>query len=324
VVDDPVLIDGWFPVARAESITLGTVTAVRLLGEDLVIWRGEDGVHAWKDLCVHRGTRLSLGTAGRDTLSCPYHGWTYDESGHCVHIPAHPKQIPPAKASVVTYQAQERYGLVWISLGDPSQDVPEFPEDGQPGYDYVLSGPFGPIQASAPRIIENFLDVAHFPFVHRGVLGDESRPEIEPYEVELDPSGITARKVVVYQPDPYGTGVGDEVSYSYRVPRPFTAYLAKETRKGTRLSILFPITPHDERISSAWFYMAMSDTEGLDKGQIDRFHSSILAQDVPIVESQRPELLPLDLQAELHLQSDRAAIAYRKWLNELGLSFGTS
>ncbi len=47
-------------------------------------------------------------------------------------------------------------------------------------------------------------------------------------------------------------------------------------------------------------------------------------QDVPIVESQRPELLPLDLQAELHLRSDRTAIAYRKWLREPGLTFGTA
>lgn len=50
----------------------------------------------------------------------------------------------------------------------------------------------------------------------------------------------------------------------------------------------------------------------------------ITLQDVPIVESQRPELLPLDLQAELHLRSDRTAIAYRKWLRELGLMFGTA
>ena len=50
----------------------------------------------------------------------------------------------------------------------------------------------------------------------------------------------------------------------------------------------------------------------------------ITLQDVPIVESQRPELLPLDLQAELHLGSDRTAIAYRKWLRELGLTFGTA
>jgi vanillate O-demethylase monooxygenase subunit len=54
------------------------------------------------------------------------------------------------------------------------------------------------------------------------------------------------------------------------------------------------------------------------------YQDRIFAQDQPIVQSQRPELLPLDLQTELHLKSDRTAIAYRKWLNQLGLSFGTS
>jgi phenylpropionate dioxygenase-like ring-hydroxylating dioxygenase large terminal subunit len=58
--------------------------------------------------------------------------------------------------------------------------------------------------------------------------------------------------------------------------------------------------------------------------QIRQFEDMIVLQDVPIVESQRPELLPLDLQAELHLHSDRTAIAYRNWLRQLGLTFGTA
>jgi phenylpropionate dioxygenase-like ring-hydroxylating dioxygenase large terminal subunit len=58
--------------------------------------------------------------------------------------------------------------------------------------------------------------------------------------------------------------------------------------------------------------------------ELRAFQDEIVSQDVPIVESQRPELLPLDLQAELHLRSDRTAIAYRKWLKELGLTFGTA
>jgi len=61
---------------------------------------------------------------------------------------------------------------------------------------------------------------------------------------------------------------------------------------------------------------------------VRQFEDMITWQDVPIVESQRPELLLLDLQAELHLRSDRTAIrtaiAYRKWLRELGLTFGTA
>ena len=54
------------------------------------------------------------------------------------------------------------------------------------------------------------------------------------------------------------------------------------------------------------------------------FEDRIVAQDIPIVESQRPELLPLDLQAELHLRCDRTAVAYRKYLKELGVTFGTA
>ena len=51
------------------------------------------------------------------------------------------------------------------------------------------------------------------------------------------------------------------------------------------------------------------------------YQNAIFAQDRPIVESQRPALLPLDLQAELHLRSDRTALAYRKWLKEQGINF---
>ena len=54
------------------------------------------------------------------------------------------------------------------------------------------------------------------------------------------------------------------------------------------------------------------------------FDDEMIAQDIPVVESQRPELLPLDLQAELYLRSDRAAIAYRKWLRQIGLKYGTA
>jgi len=66
------------------------------------------------------------------------------------------------------------------------------------------------------------------------------------------------------------------------------------------------------------------DYGDLSDEEISGFQDEIIKQDIPVVESQRPELLPLDLQAELHLRSDRTVIAYRKWLRELGVSFGTA
>ena len=65
---------------------------------------------------------------------------------------------------------------------------------------------------------------------------------------------------------------------------------------------------------------------GHDVPEVDlrSFQDKITSQDIPVVESQRPERLPLDLQAELHLRSDRIAVAYRRWLRSMGLTFGTA
>jgi len=322
MINDLVLINDWHPVATVQQLAEKGIVSTRLLGEDLVIWRADGEVRAWQDLCIHRGTRLSLGKISGDTLACPYHGWVYNGAGSCIHIPAHPDQAPPAKAHVKSYQAQIRYDLIWVCLGKPANDIPFFPEWEKSAYRKILCGPYA-VAANGPRVVENFLDIGHFPFVHEGILGDQAHPEIEDYTAEVGPHGVEAKGVRVYQPNPYGTGVGDVVSYTYRVLRPLTAYLLKES-DGPSFSILRTSTPHERVSSTMWMWMAMNYSHETPAAELIAWQDSIVAQDLPIVQSQRPELLPLDLQAELHLRSDRTAIAYRKWLNELGLTFGTS
>ena len=102
------------------------------------------------------------------------------------------------------------------------------------------------------------------------------------------------------------------------------AYLAKDAEGGVRFTLAAFLTPHDELHTTAWFYMAVS--AGVDTPDADMiaYQNAIFAQDRPIVESQRPKLLPLDLQAELHLRSDRTGLTYRKWLNEQGVNYGTT
>ena len=92
---------------------------------------------------------------------------------------------------------------------------------------------------------------------------------------------------------------------------------------GPKFAMYFTITPVAECFSIAWTYVAR-DYGDMSDEQTRQFEDMITLQDIPIVESQLPELLPLDLQAELHLRSDRTAIAYRKWLRQLGLTFGTA
>jgi vanillate O-demethylase monooxygenase subunit len=55
-----------------------------------------------------------------------------------------------------------------------------------------------------------------------------------------------------------------------------------------------------------------------------QFQDKLIEQDRVILESQQPEMLPLDLQTEMHHKSDRLSISYRKWLREIGVSFGTA
>jgi phenylpropionate dioxygenase-like ring-hydroxylating dioxygenase large terminal subunit len=179
------------------------------------------------------------------------------------------------------------------------------------------------VQASAPRLVENGLDVAHFAFVHEGFLGDADHAEIPDYEVTLDDSGVCAKDLRFWQSNPDGTGVPGYVSYTYWVPRPLIT-LVRKTSTGPVFALLHPVTPVDEFHSIGWICVAMNYGHDVPDAEIRNFQDIVYRQDIPVVESQHPELLPLDLQAELHLRCDRTSIAYRQWLDRLGVGLGTS
>jgi len=141
--------------------------------------------------------------------------------------------------------------------------------------------------------------------------------------VEATADGIEARDIGVWQPDPDGTGQSAEVKYTYRVLRPLTAYFLK-SHQDQKFSIFCCVTPLDDCESAARMIMALNYAPETSDEQLRKYQDVVSAQDIPIVESQRPELLPLDLQAELHLRSDRTAIAYRQWLAKTGLKHGTA
>jgi phenylpropionate dioxygenase-like ring-hydroxylating dioxygenase large terminal subunit len=91
-----------------------------------------------------------------------------------------------------------------------------------------------------------------------------------------------------------------------------------------RFGILAQVAPVDAGTCETRMVIAMNYGHDVPEADLLRFQDAVTAQDKVVVESQRPELLPLDLQSELHLRSDRMAIAYRKWLREIGLSYGTA
>jgi len=334
-LDDPRLLTEWLAVGWSREVVRGGTLARRMMGRDLVFWRASNedtGLHCWLDLCVHRGAKLSLGTiqncidgdarGGGDCLVCPYHGWRYAASGQCVSIPAHPGLAPPAKARVQTFQVRERYGVIWVCFGEPAGELPEFSLADDAGFRVLLAGPYR-FRALGPRLIENLLDVAHLGIVHAGLLGDPGQSEIEDYEVGMGERGPEAKEIRIWQPNPDGTGAGAHVAYHYEVQGPLTAGFVK-THGAQRFGMLASVAPVDAEFSEMRLAMALNYGQEVSDEELIAFQDRVTEQDRAIVESQRPELLPLDLQAELHLRSDRMAIAYRKWLREIGFSYGVA
>ena len=328
-MSDPLLLNDWHPVADALALSPRGIGKATLLGRDLVLWRSADGeAHAWEDRCAHRGSRLSRGRIVADEVVCAYHGWRYGASGRCTAVPAHPGIELPEHFRVNAYHAKERYGLVWACLGEPAGDVLPFPEYDDPNLRKVLCGPYE-VASSGPRIVENFLDMAHFPFVHPGVLGEPGRSEVRDYEVRpFDDGtgwgGVEAIGCFFWQPRTNTLSqAGSDVEYAYRVTRPLTAILDKipERQDGFREAISLHVQPVGEERSVAWIIMAMTNFVQSEE-ELRAFQDRIFLQDKPIVENQVPLRLPLAPRAELPVRADKLAVAYRRYLREKGLRYG--
>lgn len=313
----------WHPVCKSEELQ-DDPKQVFVLGERVVIFRNEKGVHAFKDLCIHRGAALSLGKVVDGNLVCAYHAWEYNSEGTCVKIPALPCERPiPKKAKATVYHCQEYLGLIWVNLGDEPIQLINYPEYNQEGYHTIICGSYE-VKANAPRIIENFLDVSHLMFVHEGMLGDTDHAEIVDYDVEFLDGRFITSKIPVYQPNADGRSKGGYTDYVYEILSPTAARFTKTTEgSDEEFTILTMVNQEDHEQCNV--YMLLTRNYDLDQPDepFREFQDTIFYQDLDVVESQKPELLPLDLQAEMHLKSDALTIAYRRWLDELGIENGT-
>jgi len=120
----------WLPVAMSRELVVGTPKRVRMLGENFVAFRGDDGVVGVLDeLCPHRGASLVLARTEGCALRCLYHGWKVDRSGAILEMPSEPEGSAfAAKVSTTAYPVHEAGGLVWTYLGAlvPAPPVPDF------------------------------------------------------------------------------------------------------------------------------------------------------------------------------------------------------
>ena len=156
--------EGWYWALRSGSLTKGAVAPVKLLGRDLVAWRGQDGVVRVADaFCPHMGAHLAEGRGDGTGIRCFFHDWRFAADGACDLVPCQDK---PANVRIRTWPVAERYGLVWVYTGaEPRFPVPFAPELEHDPCDARLSSAFE--KACHPNVVMiNAIDAQHFNSVH--------------------------------------------------------------------------------------------------------------------------------------------------------------
>jgi phenylpropionate dioxygenase-like ring-hydroxylating dioxygenase large terminal subunit len=288
---DQVVLDLWHPLAALEEMPARTVQDTVLLEERIsYVSDGEGKAAAWR-------SRPEL------------------PAGSPVDIDTLDGGLPIKLA----------YGYVWTSLGTPPAELFAIPEYAEADRRKLNAATVG-VNVSAPRAIENFLDMGHFPYVHTDILGAEPHTEVKEYDVELsvERDEIVATRCRFFQPmaSTASTG-GADVEYIYRVPHPYCSVLYKSSPVDeSRLDVIAVfLQPVDQEHVRAHMMLCVLDEEHEDK-VIKRFQQTIFGQDKPILENQFPKRLPLDPRAETPIRADKSAIAYRRWLSQKGVTYG--
>ena len=281
---DPVVVDQWHPVAAVDEIPAEAV-ATTLLDEPIAIANPGGTPVAWRANGFERE--------------------------------------PPAPGDPRLLPVRTDFGYLWTSIGLPPPKVFSIPEVHEPGriiHNAVTIG----VNVSAPRAVENFLDVAHLAFVHAGYLGEAPHTEIVDYEVSTVDGEVTATGIRIYQPRvAAGATAGEVAEYAFRVPHPHCGVLYKKADSDPDRVDIYAGFVHalsEERIRLHLFDCVVDG--GSPVVEIRKFVQAIVGQDKAILENQSPKRLPLDPRYETPVRADKLSIAYRRYLSEIGLRYG--
>lgn len=326
-IDKTPLRGVWYPVARVETVG-SAPEAIRLLGEDLVLWRSSGGdIVVAPDRCPHREAPLSIGVVRDGVLSCAYHGWQFGDAGRCVLVPSSgPGAHIPPTAHLSCHQAQERYGLIWVCLGEPAADIPSIAQDTDPAFRRINT-PIEEWAVSTPRLVDNFMDFSHFPWVHTGTFGAGQDPVVPKLELdELDADFFGYRyEVDAANPDEAVAVSGSDSDVVHRVMTtgfalPFTVRSTIEYDSGLQHILLLCSTPIDDLTSLFTFVVWRNDDHSTDADEIIAFDRAIGAEDKAMLEKV-PGTLPLTRTGLVNVQSDKPSVEWRRRFAEMiGLS----
>ena len=193
----------WMPIAAVSELDQARIKRVRLMGEDLVLYRDMSGHYGLVDRhCPHRGADLSFGWVDERGLRCHYHGWQWDRSGSCLAQPFEDVANGGFKdrVRIKAYKVETKAGLVWAYLGpEPAPLLPTWEPFTWPnGFVQIV---FSEVPCNWVQCQENSIDPIHFEWLHAqwsqtlGVRGLPLRPHLKVGFDEFE-YGFVYRRVV--------------------------------------------------------------------------------------------------------------------------------
>lgn len=316
----------WYPAEESANVTNAPLKT-QMLGLPFVLWRDESGkARCISNVCTHRGGSLGDGKVVGNCVQCPYHGWLFNGEGQCERIPSlGPLDRIPKRARIDAYPVEERYGLVFVFLGDlPEGERPTImpiPEYGQEGW-RTLSMRYR-WSANYVRLVENQSDPSHVEYVHSGMgMGGKDAgyrvPKVRIEETEWGAGTMTRFQTPGSPDEEMGQvivkGPSDAGSGFHGISMTWTK-IHFNAKDGMNMYIY--ACPRDERDLEIFLVNTRNcklDAE-LDKNFLQRMGVAV-EEDRVVVEKLEPAIPSADAVGEFIVPADDVLMVYRRRLKE--------
>lgn len=316
------LINLWYVAEWSETLK-DTPVRVKMLGQKLVLFRDASGkAHCLSDICLHRGGSISGGWTNNNCVVCPYHGWRYSGDGKVAYVPSEGDDFKvPKRMRIDSYPVEERYGMIWVFLGDLPENerfpIPDVPEYDDPKW-RLLTSEFT-WKADAARVVENGIDIAHASFVHpifgrpetaqvNNILRVESGDwwgESENLQYPPKFKGNWYRRRMRKEGQPTST-------FPYWYLPGMVARIRIDINKHMSIVMFDANTPvdHNETRTFALQFRSFLKYKIFDGGSLKRLNR-ILEEDAAIIQEASPNFLPDSLANEMSVGDDKFMRTFR-------------
>jgi vanillate O-demethylase monooxygenase subunit len=219
----------------------------------------------------------------------------------------------------------ERYGLIWIAIEEPICPLLEVPEWSDPS---LMRGMLDPQRSpvSAGSLIDNFLDFAHFPFLHANTIGAAGDAEIDEYRVNRDGWAFSLVYAGSFR-NIWDSGVAEGIrplvqrrTMTFTYAAPFSVRVRFDQHEaGSVIVVVLFVQPESVHQSRLFTYLLDSNVGGGEQYMKESlaFEQSVLDEDLALQARYDVKELPLDLHDEFHTRADRITVELRRVLRDL-------